>query len=87
MCKRDEAPLSLIQCPTCGGEGEVYHSTWPGNWYEPPCAIYRPCDECRGEGSLIGDHEQLNEYDLDEMAPPIEAYEEPAGRIVMGRAA
>ena len=73
MCAHTK-PMALAMCPTCGGEGEVFHDRWPGNWYEPPCDTYRECEECRGHGSIVGDAEQLDEYDLDEMTPPIEVY-------------
>jgi hypothetical protein len=51
-----EAPLTLDQCPSCDGSGEIVRGIWV---YEPGCGFGHmsddadPCETCGGCGSIV----------------------------------
>jgi hypothetical protein len=60
----------FVECPYCEGEGYIEHGSPDDGWSEQ-------CATCRGKGLRRGSCHLVDEYDLDDMTPPVAAYEPP----------
>jgi hypothetical protein len=60
--------IGIIDCPDCGGEGQIFTGMVGSRWsIDPPCETYRPCEHCRGHGVIEGLPDLIDEWDLDEI--------------------
>ena len=63
--------VGVVECPDCGGEGEISTGMVGGRWdIDPPCETFRPCEHCRGHGIVEGVPDLIDEWDLDEIPMP-----------------
>ena len=66
MCAPRPEDHRLVECPHCEGAGEVQIDTWPGTYWQPPEAVFGPCPECNGTGSVDEVVPLIDEEDIDE---------------------
>lgn len=72
MCERTAFEI----CPACDGDRGWESAPWGVDYRDGSVLTsWIACDACDRRGEVEVPVELIDEYDLDEMTPPIEAYE------------
>lgn len=64
------ARVGLVDCPCCGGSGEVcigaevVYEPGCGFWHTEP--LIRPCPDCEGTGQIMADDEMADDEESDD---------------------
>lgn len=63
----DLLPVTLQLCASCQSEGRIYRQS-SGGWDEPREIDRGECPECKGDGELLFETEEVTEEEIMEAA-------------------